>query len=214
MIRKLFVLTVIALVGLNCSKFSVRTDIEKSYKVSTFKKSGLILRISAKSRLLFQEQERNTDRWIAGHKPIKNILLLSGISDKVKYFNQDIERFYQESLNRNFLKYKSLGVINLYLRNNESELKKTITENDLSGLVIYEVYSVLSTAMQFMDFDSVIIITDRNLNVLYMDHQSDGFNIDDIGEIDPDKIKDELLNYISERLIEKLIDLEFIAEKD
>jgi hypothetical protein len=56
----------------------------------------------------------------------------------------------------------------------------------------------------------VVTIVDKNLNVVYLDHQSDNFSTN---EFDFDKVKHKLFDLVSQRFIEKLENLEFI-EKD
>lgn len=216
MIKKgtIMMLCSMLLAGLSCSKFSITKEIDKGSKVSTMKKAGVLLRVSQSGEMDLDDQRNNLSGWISGYKPIRELSIIKDTSEKISYFNSDIERFYQSqveegvmSYRHRFLLYKSLGVINLFLRNNSAELKKIISDNGLDGLIIYEVYSVLSTEMQFMDFDSIVLVVDSGLNVLFMDHQSDGF---ETHEIDIDRIRELLLNNISERLVVNLLAMDFI----
>jgi hypothetical protein len=207
----LFIVSFFIISAIRCSKYSVITEISESWKIAQLKSVGLVLRISTRSKLTLEEFLENVSNWLSGHKPIKNIYIVPGSSDKRNYFSRYSERFYQIAKKKDFLKYKSIGIISNYLRINSTELKAVISENNLDGLIIYEIYNVFSSGMQFMDFDSVAVITDKNLNILYMDHQSDGFETD---ETDDARIKEELLNRISERFLKKLVEMDFIEELD
>ena len=146
---------------------------------------------------------------MGGHKSVKNLNYISDCNEDVVFYNSLQERFYQLSDNKIFLRYKSIGVIKLYLRKNEAELKNIISLSDLDGLIIHEIYDVISSEMQFMDFDSVLVIVDKNLNILYMDYQSDEF---ESIESDLNVVKGHLMDKISQRFIDRLLDLEFIKE--
>lgn len=212
--RKLGVLFIVSFVfisAVRCSKYSVVTEIHESWKISQLKSVGLVLRISTRSKLTLEELSENVSNWLSGYKAIKNIYIVPGSDEKRNYFSGYSERFYQVAEKKDFLKYKSIGIVSNYLRINSTELKALISEKNLDGLIVYEIYSVFSSGMQFMDFDSVAVVTDKNLNILYMDHQSDGFETD---ETDSERIKEELLNNICERFLEKLIEMDFVEELD
>ena len=136
--------------------------------------------------------------------------MITDISDPVVKVNLKSERFYQTSIEDDFLKYKSIGILRVYLRNNSPELKKIIKDNRLDSLIIYEVDSVYSSELQFLDFNSVMAIVDAELNILLLDHQIDLF---DISYVTQDGMKHTLLDKISERAVEKFIDLGYLEEK-
>ncbi len=207
----LFFISLLIISFIHCSRYSVTTEISKSSKISQLKSAGLVIRISTRSKLTLEKFLKNVSNWLNGYKPIKGIFIVSDSSDKINYYSGYGERFYQITEEKDFLKYKSIGIISSYLRGNSSELKKIISENNLEGLIIYEIYNVFSSGMEYMDFDSVIVITDKNLNILYMDHQSDGFETHESDDI---RIAEELLNKISERLLEKMVEMDFIEELD
>jgi hypothetical protein len=207
----LFVISLLIISVIQCSRYSVTTEISKSSKISQLKSAGLVIRISTRSKLTLEKFLKNVSNWLGGYKPIKGIYIVTDSSDKINYYSGYGERFYQITKEKDFLKYKSIGIISTYLRGNSSELKKIISENNLDGLIIYEIYNVFSSGMQFMDFDSVIVITDKDLNILYMDYQSDGFETHESDDI---RIAEELLNKICERLLKKLIEMDFLEELD
>jgi hypothetical protein len=173
------------------------------------KRAGIILRVSTRSKFTLNEHLDNIKKWLAGYKQIKEIFLITDISEKLSNYDDEGDMFFQQSSNGKFLKFKTIGVINIYVRDNSAELKKVISDNKLDGLIIYEIFNVLSTEMQFTDFDSVMVITNDNLDIVYSDHQTNGFESD---EIDPEKLKGNIVNMISERFIEKLLDLDVISK--
>ena len=126
-----------------------------------------------------------------------------------RYMSQN-ERFYQLADNDSFLKYKSLGSIKLFVRNNEQEIKKIFSESKLDCIIIYEVESAYSAEMQFVDFDSLIVIVDSEFNVVMLDHQKNNFDTD---EFERDRVKKILMDKINERFIEKMLDINYLKKK-
>lgn len=195
---------------LSCGTYTVVREMENNAGVAEITKAGVVVRVPQNIRIHRDEYINNMRQWLYGVKSLKEVTVLSGGSNDLVYLKGDEDRFYQNEEQSRFLKYKSLGIINLYLRNNSAELKKMISEKGLNGLIFYEVFGVTSTEMQFVDFDSVLVLTDKNLNVVYLDHQSNNFSTN---EFNFDKVKHELFNLVSQRLVDKLEDLEFI-ERD
>lgn len=181
-----------------CSEYAVKTELNNSSAISEIKKIGLVLRFSHNSRITKDEQIYNIKSWLYNYKSTENLTFMSDYSENIRYYNSVQNRFYQYS-DESFLKYKSIGVINLYLRKNEDELKKIISENNVDGLVIYELYSIIAAELQFVEFESVITIVDKNLNIIFLDHQKDGF---ENNRIDLDSTKSQLMDKISERLLQ------------
>jgi len=208
-IIKLILPIFILLIGLSCSEFSVKTEINQSQPISKIKSIGLIFRIFNQSRITQENYLKNITYWKSNSKALKDLIILKDYSNAIGYFSSDEDKFFQLSTKNNFLKFKSIGVIKHYLSENESELKKIISENNLEGLIIYEIYSIISTVMQFMDFDSIIIIVDKDLNILYMDHQTDNYESD---QYIFEKTRDQLIDKISNRLITKLNSLNFFVK--
>ncbi|HPI21636.1 MAG TPA: hypothetical protein PLE73_00455 [Spirochaetota bacterium] len=214
--RKAALLTLaLAVIFTACSEFRVKTIIDNDKKISKLKKSGILLRLNDQSLIAHQEFHANLSNWLAGFKPIIDLVILGEQNDAVHHYTRHEERFFQLSTRRNvmetvsksYLPYKSLGIINLFIRNNAAELKKIMADSSLDSIVIYEVYALVSTEMQNFDFDSVMVIVDRDLNLLYVDHQSDTY---DSVETDKAKMKEELLNKVSNRLIARLRRLGFL----
>ena len=111
--------------------------------------------------------------------------------------------------NNSFLTYKSIGVVRDYINRNRDELKKIMAENTLDSLIIYEVDGYFSPELQYIDLNSMAVIIDSEMNLLYMDHQSQGFDID---EWDREMVKKILLDKISQRLIHSLESLDYLEK--
>lgn len=194
----------------SCSPYNVKTEIEKSSYLSKYKSCGIILRLSHNSVIKRSKYAKNLFYWLEGYNKLNKLILISKISEKSGVFSSEIERFYQFSPKREFLKYKSIGVIKYYLRYNEEELKQILSDNNLDSLIIYEIDSGFSTELQYIDFNSMIIIVDSEFNIGLLDYQKVGF---DINEYDSEKVRGHLLDKISDRFLKKLLELKYIEEK-
>ncbi len=215
------IITVIIFTLSGCSGFKVKTDIDEKPGLSEIKKSGIIVRLANSSKITRDELEKNMSAWLKEYELSENLIIVTDTSEKVNLFLQADDRFFQESIKHrekgyfglfwddNYLTYKSIGVVNNYLKKNEEELKKIITDKSLNGLIIYEIYNIISIGMQFMDFDSVIVVADSNLNVVNMDHQTNGY---EISEQDIARAKKQMMDKISERFIEDLQDLDILGD--
>jgi len=64
--------------------------------------------------------------------------------------------------------------------------------------------------LQYIDFSSMVILVDNNDKILYMDRQHDKH---ETFEIDEKVMREELLDLISNRLLNKIIDLKYIMKK-
>ncbi len=225
--RQLFYLLV-PLILISCSKYNIRTEMENKSDLSQLKSSGLIYRMSRTGIFDRGSVESVIKLWFRGHKKINNIKVISSADDRIGVYNSIYDRFFQPSVSNGLLKYKTIGVIKLFLRSNEDELKKIIDDNKLDSIIIYEVKSNFSPELQIFDFNSILVIADKDLNIIYLDYQKDSYpedktNWDTIlyGDVkgDYDKynmnmLKKLLLDKISERLIETLKDLDYIDEPD
>jgi len=200
----------LAIFTVSCSSYTVRKDISESGPVRGLKAAGYFVRISNSDEIDSSEYLKNIESWMQGYEHRKKIMLLNDTGNKLRLYPGDIDRFYQRSISSSFLKYKSLGVITLYLRSNRDELKKLMADNGLDSLVIYEIDSAFSAEMQFIDFNSSVLVVDRGLKVLSLDHQSDSFDIDLINR---EEIQNHLLDKISERFVERMVSLGFVKKK-
>ncbi|TAL32433.1 MAG: hypothetical protein EPN93_15865 [Spirochaetes bacterium] len=207
--RLLPVTLIVALFILSCSTYTTESITRKGDLLKSITNAGLILRISKNSKIEKEDYIRSASQWLGALTTVRGLILLTQASDAVSTYTSEAERFYQISGNGEFQKFKSSGVINMYVRGNEAELKKIMEEKKLDGMVFYEIYSISSMEMQFIDFDSTVCVLDKNLQVAYTDRQADKFEID---EMNSETIKNRLLDKISERLVETLVGLKFVTK--
>jgi len=194
---------------ISCSSFNVKDEIHLDKSLKKLKSSGIILRISPSDFVSLKSLESNLSKWISGVNKKINLKIISNSDKKLKYFSDNSQRFYQLSSSKSFLKYKSIGIIKEYIKDNEESLKMIISENNLDSLIFYEIESVYSMDLQFIDFNSVIVIIDKNFNVLLEDYQSQNF---EVHEYDEEVVKNNLLDKVSERFIQKIEKLKFISK--
>ncbi|HOO71257.1 MAG TPA: hypothetical protein PK926_05805 [Spirochaetota bacterium] len=151
--------------------------------------------------------EKNLDAWLSSCVKNKEVVILRDVDDPVDVVESDLDRFYQLSSKNSFMKYKTVGVITLYLRNNEESIKKILSDNQLDSLLIYEIDAGYSETMQFINFNSSVVIIDSQLRICFLDYQNKSF---DIVEWDPDIIKKHLMDKMNDRLLQLLADYNFI----
>jgi hypothetical protein len=193
----------------SCSTFSTKTITSKSDLLASITNAGLVIRISKSSKIQKDDYIKSASQWLGALTAKKGLIILTQASDAISAYSSEADRFYQVSESGDFLKFKSSGVINMFLRSNETELKKIMEEKQLDGLVFYEVYSISSTEMQFMDFDSSLCMIDKNMQLAFIDQQANKFEIE---ETNAETIKNRLLDRISERLVETLVKLKFVKK--
>lgn len=203
-----FVSIILVILISSCAKYSVKEEIDRTSRVDV-KKAGILLRISRKAMLGYDIHYETLQKLLRGYTQNVELELINGKSDYYAYFANDQDRFYQLSMNNAFLKYKSLGVINSYLYRYKNDLSALMKSKNLDVLIVYEVYGIASVGMQFLDFDSVAVVLDKNLKVVYLDHQHDRFNSDDYSI---DLLKDQLLNKMNDRMLEFLMELDYIED--
>ena len=192
-----------------CASQSVKTEIKDNPSISGLTQLGILIRLADNSRIKKEEQLNNISCFLSDYKQEVGIKLIYDSSKEIDTFTSRENRFYQNDDNQDFFLFKSIGLIKLYVQKNISGLKKILSDNNLNSLLIYEIYNIISSEMQFMDYSSVSIILDKNLNIIYLDHQSEGF---DSKENDFKLLKSKLMDKLSERLIKRLLNLDFIEE--
>lgn len=207
--KRLWASLIVVLTAVSCGGMNVKKISSDSDAILKVKKAGFIVRIARDVRLTREDYVKSISHWIAGFVPQKDLLFIADTSDKITYFNTNEDRFYQLDESGNFLRFKSTGVVNMYLRDNRDELKKLMADNSLDGLFIYEIYGVIANEMQFVDYDTMLVMTDKNLKVIYLDHQHLS---DDTNELDFDRIKVKYMDSISERITRTLLDLRFLGK--
>ncbi len=205
----IIMLLIHSVIAINCTEFSIKTDISAKQNLGELKKIGVLQRLSHSSTITLDEQSQNIASWISNYESADKVSIITDCSKNLSTFSSIQNKIFQSTGKDTYLKYKSIGVLNLYLRKNEEELKEIISQKSLDGIIIYEIYSIVSLGMQFMDFDSVFAIVDKNLNILYLDHQTDGYDID---EHIIERVNSQLMDKISGRLIQNLMDLDIIGD--
>ena len=192
---------------ISCSTYSVSREMSNGSAYKKMKSACVVLRLSQKSRIGREEQTKNLTNWLAAARPIRKTAIAASCGEAVCSYGAEEERFYQTDGEGDFLKFKAAGVVNEFIRVNTAELKKIIAENDCDGIVIYEVYGVMALEMQFFDFDSVVCVLDHDLKIAYLDRQFNSFAVD---EISAARVRQQLVDRVSERLINTLDDLNFL----
>lgn len=195
---------------ISCSSYKTTIEIEKGSKLSKLKKSGIIYRTSVNNSIQQDEYTKSLLYWLEGSKKINNYLIVPVSTENIHQFASNSDRFYQLDIDDQFLRYKAIGVISFYLRTNEDQLKKIMAENGLDSLIIYEVVNEFSAEMQHYDFETMLIVVNSNLELLYMDKQMENSKT---FEFDSQVVKRHLLDRISNRLLEKMIELNYVEKK-
>ena len=208
--KKALFLSIIFLFISGCSTYRVSNEIDKRSSYSKFKKSGIILRLSKNTSLSEKNYTTTLLFWLNGYKKKNDIQIISDVTPGLAKFESSIDRFYQLSNEKDFLRFKSAGVVSTIASKNSFELNKIITDNGLDSLIFYEVDGGAYAEMQFLDFDSMIVMVDKNLEIVYMDHQKKSFEIDEF--IEADAVK-HLLDKISERFASQLASMGFLEKK-
>ncbi len=196
-ITAIFLISIFSL--LLCSTYSIKTDIENTQILSKINNIGIIFRVSKNSKITKEELIKNFQYWLSVYKKNKNITIINNANYTIAGFKDPQERFYQLSNENTYLKYKSIGVVNKYLQTNQNELHSIIEKNNLDGLLIFEVFTVISTELQFIEFESVLAILDSDLNIAYLDHQTNNFESES-------SVLNDLMNQIADKINCRLTD--------
>lgn len=189
-----------------CSTYTVKNDLDETSLIKGAAKAGVLLRVPEKSRIIRTDMMQSIGNSLNGYQHITQVNMLPDLAPELISLNDNEDRFYQQASDE-YLRYKSIGIIQVYLRKNADTIKSIMERESLDCLVIYEVYSVVSVEMQMIRFDSVVAVVDKNLKIAYLDHQDDTSNST---ESDFSAMRTETLNYISSRFIEVLMDLGFL----
>lgn len=209
--KKLLFFPLAALIISSCSSFSIKNEIDKTDKLKPVKKTGIFFRIPKRTFVNEKDYRQTLHYWVEGYQQLKKITLLTGISSEMGLYTSGQNRFYQLNENRDFLKFKSLGVVKSYLQAHKTEIDGIMASNNLDALVVYEVDGFFQAQLQHVEFNSLIVIVDKSMNVLFMERQDNTYP--DVDEINPEKIKKHLLDKVSQRFIEAMTDIDFLKEK-
>jgi hypothetical protein len=209
--KRFIYLTAVFLVtcAVSCATYPVKKEVNEDAKLKGAGKVGVIVRISQKGRVARDEIVTSISKTLPGYRHKRAVELSADIPSSITEFMNDSDSFYQSTSADGFLRYKSIGVVKSFVRAHETELKDEMTKNTLDLLVIYEVYTVTSVEMQMMKFSSVLAIVDKNLDLVYLDHQSTTRETDSSDIV---SIKNEVVTHLSGRFIEKMMNFGWLAE--
>ena len=203
--RSVLFLLCLVPVFVSCSGFSVKRVVAKNDALPALKSSGVIIRVWKNSVLLPPDIQSNMRYWF--DETQKNNSLTFMPSEPFLY-HTDSDRFYQIS-EGSFLAHKSTGVVRTFLSDNREELSDLMKDNNLDSLIFYEVDGFFSPELQAADIKSVVLIVDRDLNILYMDCYSKDMELD---EWDRDTIKKIILDWVSRRFVYSMQSLGYIKK--
>lgn len=205
--KKYFVLVLISFFIASCSS-SPEVITSENDKIENVKRAAVILR-TPQNTLLYQEDIlSNMTKWIAGYKKIKPVTFISTSKESLSEYMGEENAFYQIDSDGKFLKYKSIGTIKQFVKENENILKETMLSDNSDILVFYEVKAAYSLEMENMLYNSVIVVLDKELNIVFLDHIK---KYESVSSLDK-PIKDELLNIVSNRFIDFLVDFDMLEQ--
>ena len=207
--KRLLIISLMALAA-SCSTYSVKVEVEKSDDLEKVKKTAVLLRFPRSSYIGIEESSKSMVSWVSGYKNNSGLEVLSDIGEELMFYASPQDRFLQVSSKKDFLRYKSTGVIKEYLRINRKAVEDLFAAKGLHSLIIYEVDGFFSGEFQYIDFHSLVTVIDSSMNVIYLDYQANNYHVDEVYDA---KVKGELLNHISERFVETMFDLEFLEKE-
>jgi hypothetical protein len=205
--KSLFLICLITITALSCSGFNVKKIVAEGKDLKVLQASGVIIRIWKNSPLTLAEIEENIRYWTEGCKKNNSLPFIAG-NGLSSY--SDSDKFCQLAEDKSFLKYKSIGVIKVFLGKHREELSKFMETNDLDSIIFYEVDGYFASELQYTDVNSTIVIVDRSFNILYIDNYAKGH---EVNEWDRDAIKKLLLDQISRRFVYSMESLDYLERK-
>lgn len=192
-----------------CSTHGINKVINTAEVSSDTGKLAVAVRISEETVLKYNSFADNLQLWFVGQDSGDSVVFLEENETFSKYKNGNV-RFYQENAGKNFLKYKSLGLLKLFIAENRGKIQETLRENGAEALLIYEIGGSFSKNMKVIRYDTLVVIVNRDNEIVYMDHQKEFIND---GDFDRDLIDKEFFDTISRRLYSTLLDLGYIKSK-
>ncbi len=208
---RLLIIAVLFAVAAGCSSYGVKKEMSDSAKLSSVNKAGVILRTPASTMLPREELKLSLQKWAGAYRESRPFVFLEdkNLTEAVYSYDAVFGKFSQFSENKSFLKFKTTGVINLFLRMNRNALMKVMADSGLDALVIYEVDGFYSPELQYIDMYSMFVAVDSELNIIYMDRQSE---TRDVQEIIPDSVKKILLSRVGGRFADTMDTAGFLEE--
>ncbi len=207
--KKYIVASLMPLFLISCSEFHVTNEIKHGSALSKLKNSGIIIRLTHNTSIPLMRFEQSLTNWMNPYKKLNNLKIITGTSKNLNRSKGEYDRFQQFSDRSDFQNYKAVGIISEYLTKNRDEIDKIIADNNLDSLILYEVDTMLSMELQGSDFSSMLVIINpaAKNQIVYLDHQ---FNKYDAFEIDKNILQDDLLDHISNRLLEMMVKLNYL----
>lgn len=190
-----------------CSSGKPKELHENLPKMKTINKVAVMVRIPASSPIEHARYVKTLQAMIAGYKHNKEMIIISEDLPALTVFQSNDDRFFQTSLEGDFLYFKATGIVNSYCFRNKAELQSLFEKYGSDLLVIYEPYGVVSYGMGFIDYDSVMVILNKELKIAYFDYNHDRKATN---EFSTDVLRDFLLNEINTRCVNTFTDLGFI----
>jgi hypothetical protein len=208
--KKFCVIAVVLLFAVSCGKYHVKNEINNGTALGKLKKTGIIIRKTHNTPITLKLIKKNMSQWLEPYMKINQLVLIEKTSKALDTAISESDRFLQFSGKGDFQFYQSIGILTHYLNQNKEELDKIKADNNLDSLLIYELDAGYSLELQYTDFGSMIIIVDNNNRILSMDRQYDKY---ETFEIDKKIMREELLDLISNRLIDTIAKLKYVKEK-
>lgn len=200
----------VLLFATSCVKYHVKNEINNGKALSKLKKTGIIVRKTHNTPVTLKLFNKNLSQWLEPYKKINELILIEKTSKDLHTSRTESERFLQFSGDGDFQYYQTLGIVTHYLNRNREELDRLRSEFNLDSIIIYEVDAGYSLELQYSDFSSMILIVDNKNKILHMDRQHDNY---ETFEIDEKVLREEMLDHVSNRLIDIIINLKYIKEK-
>ncbi len=170
-------------------------------------KVGVLVRIAASSPIPQSRYVATLKAMIAGYQQKKEIFVISDDMPALTLFASSDDRFFQTSLDGDFLYYKATGIVRSFCFKNQNELKALFEKYGFDLLVIYEPYGVVSYGMGFIDYDSVMVMIDKKYAIVYFDYNHDR---KETNEFSSDVLWDVLLNEANTRCVKTFQELNLV----
>ncbi len=209
MYQKSFVLLIVVLLFQACSSGKPKELHENLPKMKTINKVAVMVRIPASSPVAYSRYTHTLQAMIAGYTHKKEIVVIKDEIPALTVFQSNDDRFFQTSLDGDFLYFKATGIVNSYCFKNKDELHALFEQYGCDLLVIYEPYGIVSYGMGFIDYDSVMVIIDKQYKIVYFDYNHDR---KETNEFSTQVLWDLLLNEISTRCVQTLQNMSFIQK--
>ncbi len=208
--KKYGIVALALLFMVSCSKYHVKNEIKDSSVLSKLKNSGIIFRFPGSSPMKVPLFSKTLSQWMDSYAKVNNLVILPAADKSLTVAKTEFDLFLQMTEDDDYLYYKSLGILNKYLKDNQEALQKLIVDNGLDSLIIYEVDPALSAEMQYNEFSSMIIIVNQDLKIVYMDRQYDDF---ETNEYDKEIMYNHLLDEINSRFLDMMFKLKYLKNK-